>query len=106
MDKFETSLMSTFRVHLSALETRISPLELLNRLMRELRGAGGIVPAVAGSTTRDVPRKVTFIFINQEYEASSDFRKHLQGLIEKEVRHPVNLSIEKKDEVTGSWILG
>jgi hypothetical protein len=90
--------MPTFRVQISFVGLRINPVKLLGELMRELPGAGGIVPD--GS-----PAGFAYLFSNDVYETCSDFRPRLEEVIESKTRCSVQLTIEKMDAGTGLWVI-
>jgi hypothetical protein len=68
--------------------------------MRELPGAGGIVPSASG-----FPAGFAYLFSNDVYETCSDFRRRLEGVIESKTRCPVQLTIQKMDAATGLWVV-
>jgi len=97
--------MSTFRVYISSAGLRSNPVELLSELMRELHGAGGIIPVAFSSPDGNFPAGFTYLFLNDDYETCGDFRKRLQGLIETKACCPIELSVERKNDASGLWII-
>jgi hypothetical protein len=97
--------MPTFRVHISSLGLQINPVQLLSELMRELHGAGGIIPVAPSSPSGNSPTGFTYLFLNEDYGTCGDFRKRLQGLVETKVCCPVALSVERKDDASGLWVI-
>ena len=99
------TLMSTFRVQISSVGLQSDPVELLSKLMRELHGAGGIISVAFSSPDGNLPTDFTYLFLNDDYETCGDFRKRLQGLIERKVCCPIELSVERKNDASGLWII-
>jgi hypothetical protein len=97
--------MTTFRVHISAGGLKSNPVQLLSELMRELHGAGGIIPGALSSPPGNSATGFTYLFLNEDYGSCGDFRKRLQGLVETKVCCPVELSVERKDGSSGLWII-
>lgn len=95
--------MSTFRVHISSVGLQRNPVELLSQLMRELRGAGGIISVA--SPDGNLRTDVTYLFLTDDYETCGDFRNRLQGLVATRICCPIELSVERKDEASGLWII-